>query len=97
MGYAPSTFGYFYLLSGIEALAIGMVILVIGVMVVWSLILSLSLRVRPVLMAIFLSWFFITLVDGNWDGLIFRLFTLFVVIAFCELLSRVRFGEHLKR
>ena len=42
MGYAPSTFGYFYLLSGIQALAIGMVILVIGVMVVWSLILSLS-------------------------------------------------------
>jgi len=93
MGYAPSTFGYLYLLDGLGALALGMIILVVGSMAVWTLLCRLSLRVRPVVMAIFLSWYFVMLADGTWDGLFLKFFMVAVAMIFCECLARVKF-EH---
>ena len=93
MGYAPSTFGYLYLLDGLGALALGMIILVVGSMAVWTLLCRLSLRVRPVVMAIFLSWYFVMLADGTWDGLFLNFFMVAVAMIFCECLARVKFGH----
>ncbi len=90
MGYAPSTFGYFYLLGGIPALVIGLFVFVISTMFIWYLLCRVRLRVRPVVLAIFLSWGFVNFADGALDGFIFRMLLIFMAMAFCETVSRVK-------
>ena len=90
MGYAPSTFGYFYLLGGIPALVIGLFVFVISTMFIWSLLCRMRLRVRPVVLAIFLSWGFVNFADGTLDGFVFRLSLTFMAMAVCEMVSRLK-------
>ena len=90
MGYAPSTFGFFYLLGGTFALVIGIFFLICVAMFIWSLLCRLSLRARPVVLAIFLLYFFVTFSDGTWSGVLVQLAGLSLAMIFCELLSRFR-------
>ncbi len=92
MGYAPSTFGYLYLLAGLSGVFFGMLVMMVSVMLVWSFLNNLNSFARPVLMAIFLAWFFVNLADGTWDGLVFRLFLLSLVMLFCEFITKIKFG-----
>ena len=93
MGYAPSTFGFFYLLGGTFALVIGICFLIIAIMIIWSTLCRLSLRARPVVLAIFLMYVFVSFADGTWSGVFIQLALLSFVMAFCELLSRYRVGR----
>ena len=93
MGYAPSTFGHFYLIGGGTGLALGIFLFIISVMAFWSLICRLKLRARPVVMAIFLAWFFVNMSDGTWSNFIFRFFLLCLGMILCEVLARIKFGN----
>jgi hypothetical protein len=93
MGYAPSTFGFFYLLGGTFALVTGICFLIIATMFIWSSLCRLSLRTRPVALAIFLMYFFRLFADGTWSGVLSQLPALIFVMALCELLSRYRIGR----